>query len=76
MAQTTQQTTYHLLHRVIDDRWHLEEDGAGSADSFLTKAEGALAARERAEVHRARGTQVRLIVHREDGAVETDHWYV
>jgi len=76
MTKTTRQTTYHLRHRVVDDRWHLEEDGSGNVDSFLTKAEGVLAAKERAEVHRTRGTRVQLVVHHEDGAVETEHWYV
>lgn len=63
---------YHLVHTSDDGHWHLKlEDVEGYIGSFTTKERGL----ERGRELGACGDDAQLIVHREDGSIETEHTY-
>jgi hypothetical protein len=67
---------YHLVHRNADDRWHLSQVG-GDDDvaAFVTKDEGRQDGERRGRQHVNRGELAQLVVHREDGSIETEFTY-
>jgi|GEM_PF-4292603 hypothetical protein len=70
------QHIYHLIHRSEDQRWHLEQEGGEDVGSFETKAIGVLLGKHRgADALRNYGSCSQLIVHAENGAVETAFTY-
>jgi hypothetical protein len=67
-------TVYHLVHRDAADRWELEEGGRAVAD-FPSKEEGEEEGRRRSRALRDRGLDAQLVVHRQDGSIETEYTY-
>lgn len=67
---------YHLVHRNADGRWHLNHVG-GDDDvaSFDTKEEARQDGERRGRQHANRGELAQLVVHREDGSIETEFTY-
>jgi hypothetical protein len=67
---------YHLVHRNADSRWHLSRTG-GDDDiaSFDTKEQGRQDGERRGRAHLGRGELAQLVVHREDGSIETEFTY-
>lgn len=65
---------FHLVHTKADGRWHLEENGRSFAD-FETKGAAEAAGKARGNELHARGTDAQLVIHREDGSIETEHTY-
>jgi len=65
---------FHLVHKKADGRWHLEEN-AQSFASFGSKAEAEEAGKKRGHDLHTRGQNAQLIIHREDGSIETEHTY-
>lgn len=63
---------YHLVHTSAVDHWHLKLEGVdGCIGSFTTKDRALERGRELGQA----GGDVQLIVHREDGSIETEHTY-
>jgi hypothetical protein len=67
-------TVYHLVHKNADDRWHLESGGK-DADSFATKEEALEAGKKLCNDLNDTGTLSQLVVHRQDGSIETEFTY-
>ncbi|WP_386067065.1 DUF2188 domain-containing protein [Tahibacter sp. UC22_41] len=67
---------YHLAHRYSDDRWHLRVIGDGDdLATFEIKEEARQEGERRGRQHANRGEPAQLIIHREDGSVETEFTY-
>lgn len=63
---------YHLVHTSDDGNWHLKLAGVdGYIGSFTTKQRALERGRELGNA----GEDAQLIVHREDGSIETEHTY-
>jgi hypothetical protein len=67
-------SVFHLVHKKADGRWHLEENGQSFA-SFGSKAEAEEAGKKRGHELHHRGQDAQLVIHREDGSIETEHTY-
>ena len=67
-------TVYHLVHKNADNRWHLET-GSEIADSFDTKEEALEAGKDLCNKLNDSGTLAQLVVHRQDGSIETEFTY-
>ncbi|HEU4663790.1 MAG TPA: DUF2188 domain-containing protein [Dokdonella sp.] len=65
----------HLVHRKGDGRWHVEEEGGSSIGAFETKDEAEMAGRMRATRLHEDGRDAQLVVHLEDGSIETEYAY-
>lgn len=69
-------TVYHLVHRNNDDKWHLSVVGCDSdVASFDTKEEARQEGERRGRQHGERGELAQLVVHRQDGSIETEFTY-
>lgn len=68
-------TVYHLVHRNIDDKWHLSVVGGSDVASFDTKEEARQEGERRGRQHGERGELAQLVVHRQDGSIETEFTY-
>jgi hypothetical protein len=77
MTQSNDQrrTVYHLVHRNADGRWHLSAVGGDDVASFATKEEARQDGERRGRQHVGRGELAQLVVHREDGSIETEFTY-
>ena len=64
----------HLVHRKADGKWHLEHVGR-SIFAFDTKDEAVDAGQTRGHRLREVGTTAQLVIHREDGSLETEFTY-
>ena len=67
-------TVYHLVHKNADNRWHLETGGK-ITDSFDTKEEALEAGKNLCNDLNDSGTLSQLVVHRQDGSIETEFTY-
>ncbi|HSX60428.1 MAG TPA: DUF2188 domain-containing protein [Tahibacter sp.] len=69
-------TVYHLVHHNADSRWRLRIAGAeGDVATFDTKEDARQDGERRGRAHVARGELAQMIVHREDGSIETEFTY-
>ena len=67
---------YHLVHRNADGQWHLAPAGErGGGDAYPTKDAGIQAGQRAGHAHVSRGERAQLVVHREDGSIETEYTY-
>lgn len=75
-AEKSAGTVYHLVHRNADGKWHLSHVG-GDDDvaSFTTKDDARQDGERRGRQHANRGELAQLVVHREDGSIETEFTY-
>lgn len=64
----------HLVHKNVDDRWHLVESGKSFAD-FATKDEALAAGEKRGNELHSKGSDAQLIIHRQDGSIEGESSY-
>ncbi|MGN6518781.1 MAG: DUF2188 domain-containing protein [Dokdonella sp.] len=64
----------HLVHTNADGRWHLEHEGE-DVGAFDTKAEAEEAGKARGNALWDSGKTAQLVVHREDGSIETEYTY-
>jgi hypothetical protein len=64
----------HLVHRNADDRWYLESEGK-DLFSYATKSEAVEAGKKRGNALASDGRDAQLVVHREDGSIETEYTY-
>jgi hypothetical protein len=64
----------HLVHKNSDDRWHLEQDGK-DLGSFATKQEAEEEGKKRGRALEAKGQDAQLVLHRQDGSIETEWTY-
>lgn len=67
-------TVIHLVHLNSDNRWHLK-DGDRVLASFDSKDEALQEGKKRGNDLHAKGTNAQLVVHRQDGSIETEHTY-
>ena len=67
-------TVYHLVHKNADDRWHLEESGK-ITNSFDTKEQALEEGKRICNGLWDSGTRAQLVVHRQDGSIETEYTY-
>jgi hypothetical protein len=63
----------HLVHQ-DDGLWHLEEDGESKA-TFDTKQEAEAEGQRWGNALKSRGTNAQMVIHREDGSIETEYTY-
>ncbi|MEO8673297.1 MAG: DUF2188 domain-containing protein [Tahibacter sp.] len=66
---------YHVVHKNADSRWHLEEAGGGDLSSHDSKGAAVEDGKARAKALHDQGTNAQLIIHRQDGSIETEHTY-
>lgn len=64
----------HLVHTNSDNRWHLKAEGQ-VVGSFDTKEEALEEGKKRGNALHGKGTNAQLVVHRQDGSIETEHTY-
>jgi uncharacterized protein DUF2188 len=64
----------HLIHKNADNRWHLEQDGK-ELGAFDTKEEAETEGKRRGNESEGRGQDAQLVVHRQDGSIETEWTY-
>lgn len=75
-SDTTARVVYHLVHRNADDQWHLATEWDATEDEvYPTKETGRQAGERIGRAHVGRGERAQLIVHREDGSIETEYTY-
>lgn len=74
-AEQTSRVVYHLVNRNADDRWHLTVLGGDDVVAFATKEEARQEGERRGRQHVNRGELAQLVVHREDGSIETEFTY-
>ncbi len=75
-AEKSVRTVYHLVHRKADGKWHLSQVGSDDeVASFYTKDEARQDGERRGREHVDRGERAQLVVHREDGSIETEFTY-
>lgn len=67
-------TVIHLVHLNADNRWHLK-DGDTALGSFGTKDEALEEGKKRCHALHDKGQNAQLVVHRQDGSIETEHTY-
>lgn len=65
---------YHVVHKNADDGWHLEEN-ARSIARFKTKDEAIDAGRKKGNNLHVGRKDAQLLIHREDGSIETEYTY-
>jgi hypothetical protein len=64
----------HLVHKKADDKWHLESGGR-NLGFFDTKQQAVERGKKLGEDLGARSQDAQLIVHRQDGSIETEWTY-
>lgn len=64
----------HVVHAAVDDRWHLKHEGKSIA-RFDTKEEAEQAGKRRGDALFDSGQEAQLVVHREDGSIESECTY-
>lgn len=67
-------TVLHLVHKHVDRRWHLEQIGK-DLGSFETKEQAEEEGKRRGNELGARGRDAQLVIHRQDGSIETEWTY-
>lgn len=67
-------TVIHLVHLNADNRWHLK-DGDQVLGSFDTKEEAMDEGKKRGHALQEKGQNAQLVIHRQDGSIETEHTY-
>lgn len=70
----TSRTVVHLVHKNADDKWHLESHGR-SLGYFDTKQEAVAHGKKLGQELGAKSLDAQLVVHREDGSIETEWTY-
>lgn len=67
---------YHLVHRNHDGQWHLSiVDGQRDVGAFDTKDEARREGERLGRQHVEQGGMAQLVVHRQDGSIETEFTY-
>jgi DNA-binding transcriptional regulator PaaX len=75
-ADKATRVVYHLVHRNSDDQWHLSVVGADDdVAAFASKEEARQDGERRGRQHVNRGELAQLVVHRQDGSIETEFTY-
>jgi hypothetical protein len=64
----------HLVHKNSDMKWHLEQSGQ-DLGSYDTKEAAEQQGKERGQGLEAKGLDAQLVVHRQDGSIETEWTY-
>jgi hypothetical protein len=64
----------HLVHKNVDDRWHLEQNGS-DLGSYDTREQAESDGKLRGRQLEASGLDAQLVVHRKDGSIETEWTY-
>jgi hypothetical protein len=67
-------TVVHLVHKNADDKWHLESAGK-DLGAFDTKQEAEERGKKVGHDLGAKGQDAQLVVHRQDGSIETEWTY-
>lgn len=67
-------SVFHVVHKKADGRWRLEEHAKAFA-SFGSKSEVEEAGKKRGQDMHARGKDAQLVIHREEGSIDTEHTY-
>ena len=64
----------HLVHKNADGRWHLEQNGS-DLGSYHTKEHAEREGKKRGRELESSGLDAQLVVHRQDGSIETEWTY-
>lgn len=64
----------HLVHKKADNMWHLEQAGQ-DLGSYETKDAAEREGKARGQGLEAKGLDAQLVVHRQDGSIETEWTY-
>lgn len=64
----------HVVYETMPDAWHIQRDGR-SLVAFDTNADAVVAGQLHGRKLAAQGADGLLVVHREDGSIETEYRY-
>jgi hypothetical protein len=64
----------HLVHKNADGRWHLEQAGQ-DLGAYEIKAAAEAEGKKLGQELEAKGLNAQLVVHRQDGSIETEWTY-